>query len=70
MKVRVRVHCHQGEDKGEVDGKGLRARHHHCQEVRVKVHCHWREGAMTYHKWTPLTEGYRSTHGCGYDRDG
>ena len=30
VKVKVRVHCCQGEDEGEVDGEGLRARccHH------------------------------------------
>ena len=70
MKVRVGVHCRQGEDEGKVDGKGLRAHHRHCREVRVKARCHWREGAATYHKWTLLTEGYGSTHGCRYDRDG
>ena len=38
------------------------------ERVRVRVrHC-WREGAATYHKWTPL-QGYGSAHGCGYDRD-
>ena len=29
--MKVRVHCHQGEDEGEVDGKGLRA---HCRHRR------------------------------------
>ena len=28
----MRVHCHQGEDEGEVDGEGLRAHRRHRQE--------------------------------------
>ena len=38
------------------------------ERVRVRVRRRWKEGAVTYHKWTPL-QGYWSAHGCGYDRD-